>query len=527
MIRTLLSIRLRSTFASFMGKSKDGKPAKLSVGKIVLISVLMLYIGVTFIGLFTMMALSMGQFYIPSGDHGMYFGLFMLIGFSMVFIFSIFETKSELFECKDNELLLAMPIKPDNIVVSRIATVMVYNYIEMALVMLPAIVVYAIMGGSVFGIIGGILSFLLLPLLATAIASALGYAIAVIVKRIKYKTLITTMTSVIFLSLYFVFYFGMIENVGMEEEGLVTSYPHIPVIAFIGRAATLEPLCILALSALCIGAAVVAYKIISRSYFSVLTNMGSAARREYKRSRLERRSVLYALTVKELRRFFSSSVYMLNSSMGAIFGIVMAVLTAIKLEEVAPVLTELGFSQEALYPILTAGICICASFNMPSVASVSLEGKSFWIAKSMPVTARHILLSKLMAHLIVTSVPILVASAIMIVSTGAYGAELPFMIILPVATALLFGIIGLILNTAFPKLEYQNEAQPIKQSLPVFLIMIASAVWDVVLIGIAIISAIFNMALLGYVLCLILHIGLIAAFTAILLGPTSKKLEKI
>ena len=527
MIRTLLALRLRATFASFKGRSKDGKPAKLSAGKIVLVSILMLYLGVTFIGLFTLMAVSMGMFYIPAGDYAMYFGLFMLIGFSMVFIFSIFETKAELFDCKDNELLLSMPISPGNIMLSRIATVLVYNYIEMALVMLPAIVVYGFMGGSPVGIIGGALAFLLLPLLATSLASALGYAVAAIVKRIKHKTLITTVTSVFFLVVYFIFYFGIMENAGMEEEEMVTSYPHIPFIAFIGKAATLSPLHTAVLAILCIGAAAIAYKLISGKYISIITSHGTTARREYKRSRLERRGAIYALTVKELRRFFSSSVYMLNSSMGVIFSIILAVATVVKIGEITPMLSELGLSRDAIYPVLVSALCICASLNMPSAAAVSMEGKSFWIPKSMPITSRQILLSKLLSHIIVTVTPTVLASIILIVGTGAYGIDLPFMIVIPTLTSLLFGILGLVLNTAFPKLEYDNEAQPVKQSLPIFLIMIISMVWDVIMIGIAIASVLLGMSVIGYIVSILLHIAMCAAFMAILLGPSAKKLEKI
>ena len=136
-------------------------------------------------------------------------------------------------------------------------------------------------------------------------------------------------------------------------------------------------------------------------------------------------------------------------------------------------------------------------------------------------------MSKLLSHIIVTVTPTVLASIILIVGTGAYGIDLPFMIVIPTLTSLLFGILGLVLNTAFPKLEYDNEAQPVKQSLPIFLIMIISMVWDVIMIGIAIASVLLGMSVIGYIVSILLHIAMCAAFMAILLGPSARKLEKI
>ena len=527
MIKTLMSIRFRALFTSMQGKGKDGKPRKVSPWKVILIAFLLLYFGGVFAILFTGMAITMGQFYLPLGNDGMYYGMFMLIGFSMVFIFSIFETKSELFDCKDNELLLSMPIRPHSIVISRIATVLLYNYVETSLVMLPAIVVYALMGGSPGGIIGGVLVLLLLPLLATSLSSYLGYLMAVISKRIKYKTLVTTVISIVCIVAYMSLYSGLLENVGSAEDEAVTDLPFIPAIAFIGKAATLAPIHTVVFTVLCIGAAITAYKVISASYTSIITNRTTAARREYKSEQLVRRSPVYALTIKEIRRFFSSSVYILNSSLGSVFAVLLAVSAVVKFSEISSVLTELGLSANAIYPVLTASICVCSAFNMPSAASISLEGKSFWILKSMPITPKQILISKLLAHIIITEIPTLLASLIVIVGTGAYGIDMPFLILLPLLTNILFGVLGLIFNTAFPKFDYTNEAQPIKQSLPIFLMMLVSAVSDLLAIGVSIVSVLLNMIVLGYIVLSVLLAAMSVGFIAILLGPSAKKLAKL
>ena len=85
----------------------------------------------------------------------------------------------------------------------------------------------------------------------------------------------------------------------------------------------------------------------------------------------------------------------------------------------------------------------------------------------------------------------------------------------------------MILNTAFPKLNYENEAQPVKQSLPVFLIMMISVLWDVILAAIALGSVFMGMITVGYIAALLAHLVLCLGFGAILLGPSCRKLNKI
>ena len=101
---------------------------------------------------------------IAIGADWFYFFMFVGIDALLVFIFGVFQTKAEIFECRDNELLLSMPIKPISIVLSRVLSVIIWNYIESLIVFAPAVTVYAAFGGSLRGIIGGILLFFIILL---------------------------------------------------------------------------------------------------------------------------------------------------------------------------------------------------------------------------------------------------------------------------------------------------------------------------------------------------------------------------
>ena len=152
MIKKLVSVRLASLFTALIGGVGGGK--SVSVGKKILFALLWAYVGAVFLGMSVFMAIFMGRALVPVGYATIYLALFASATFLVIFIFGIFGTKTELFDCKDNELLLSMPIKPRVIFLSRLFTVLVYNYTVALVLMLPAAIAYAVLSSDILGLIG-------------------------------------------------------------------------------------------------------------------------------------------------------------------------------------------------------------------------------------------------------------------------------------------------------------------------------------------------------------------------------------
>ena len=199
MIKTLLGARLRSALSTLLSRGKKDGSTRIGKGRVAALALAYIYVIVVFGGLMAFNAVSMAPVLISLDLDWFYFATFTAIAFLGVFLLSIFETKSELFECKDNELLLSMPIRPRDIVLSRVFTVLVFNYLETFLLILPAVIVYAIFGGSLHGIIGSILVMLLLPLLSTSLSSGVGYVLAIVAKKLKNNSFLTVAASLLLL----------------------------------------------------------------------------------------------------------------------------------------------------------------------------------------------------------------------------------------------------------------------------------------------------------------------------------------
>ena len=535
MIKQLLSLRLRAVLSGTVGGKKKRSDKGVSKGKIILISLVYLYVLLIFGGMFCGLAILTAPLMIAAGLDWFYFAIFNVIAFALVFIFSIFETKSELFECKDNELLLSMPIRPRDIILSRILTVLVYNYLEAAIVLLPCIICYAIFGGGALGIIGSTLTFLLIPLLATALASAVGYLVALLSKKFKRNSFITLAVSLVFLFLYLWGYTAFTSMLESEEGApdFVAMGESFSGLSFIGEASMLHPVYTPLMALLSVGAAFVAYAVISGSYISIVTDNSVGKRKKYKEKKAKQLSAFSALSKNEYSRFFSSATYMLNGGLGIIFVVIAAVFALIKKNEINELFLLLseGFSGMdtvgAISAFGVAALGMISSLNLISASALSLEGKRFWITKTMPVSAKAILLSKMMPALTLPVLPNLFASVAVIIVARADILSALMVILIPFAMNLFAALIGIVFNGLFPKFSYQNEAEVIKQSLASFLSMLVLMLSGLVLIGIAIVfSFVLMMPRLGMLLTLLMLLILSLILFFVILGPISRKYEK-
>ena len=533
MLKNLIKIRLRAALCSMATRKKKGNATSAPTANIVVYVLLYTFISVLFLGIFAMMAFSLGFYLLPDLPD-VYYGIFTLLTFTVLFIFGAAQTKSEIFDCKDNELLMSMPIPMGTIVASRVLSVLILNYIEAVIVFMPSLAAYIFFGGSPLGIVGGILVFLLLPLLITAVSSGAGYVIALISKKIKNKTFVTTLLYALLLGAYLFVYFYFIDNMDAFfedlENGTGGAMSALGPVGIIGSVAMLSPLPVTVFIVLCFGLAALAYYLISKNYLSIVSAKGAGRRVKYVAKKAEGRSVLSALTIKELRVFFSSATYIINGAIGLLFTVALAVIALInraELIEISTVLSEeLGFDAERIIaPVVICGVMFFLSTVMISASALSLEGKNLWLLKSLPVTSRQVLFSKTLPHIILSLPVAFVSSVLLFIATGASAVYLPFFILIPASYSILSAFLGTVFNVAFPKFEFQNEAQVVKQSMATFLAMMSTMIYALVLFGAIITLSLIASGIVACIFVLFLNVGLSVLFGLLIAGPLAKRYE--
>ena len=531
MIATLLKNRFKSLIYGMFLRGRGKTLSKPAVSKIVLFSAIYIYLAFAFFFLSTVTALSLGSALIPIGASWLYFAVLTLMTASLVFVLSIFETKSEIFEGRDNELLLSMPIKPRDIVAARMITVLIYNFIEAAIISLPAAVVYCIIGGfEIRGLIGGLLMGAVAALIASVLSSGVGYLLSLLMKRIKNKTLFTVIFSLLFVFLYMFGYSKIISGFQSFIESLVNNTEAIKsdyaILYYIGKAALLEPLCIIPAVIISVALLALAYLAISKSYISIVTVSQSTKSARYVVKNTSQSSILFALFKKELTKLKSSAVYMLNSCIGLVFELVLAIAALFKRDMIIGVALSLGLEASSLAPMLICALILIGSVNMMSASALSLEGDGLWILKTLPIQPKTVLWAKTLPHIAVSAPITLLSSVLVFIASGVELYYLPFFVLTPMLSVAFTAFLGLIFNIAFPKFVYENEAQVVKQSLAVTLTLGVEMLVSVGALFLSLWLSAFNPLLSSGVIFLALLIATAALYT-VLFSVSLKRYEKI
>lgn len=478
MFRALLKTRMQALLSFlFRGIINKKKRSNLLV---ILFGFLMLY---AFASFFMLFAFMFNSLILPlyTADLGwFYFSIAGTISFALCFIGSIFTTQTQLFEARDNELLLSMPIPPGYILASRMTMLLVMNIFLELLVALPAGVIYCMnVTVTAADVIFYIILFTLLPFLVLTLSCLIGWVIALISSRMRNKSLITIVFSLAFLFGYFYFYSQannylnqIIQNgTAIAEAVKRAAFPVYHFGYAIAEHSLVSLLWFLLITAIPFAAV---YAILSKSFISIATAKKGAARIKYTEKALKVSGIKKALVKKELKHFVSSPMYMLNGSLGVIFAVILPFALLFKKEQIYGMLTMIPELESMLGPAAILAICMLASTNIISAPSISLEGKNLWIAQSFPIDGGDVLLSKVYAHMTVCIPAVLFASVMLSFILEVTPFMICLIIIVPAVMTAFQALLGVVINLRFPKFDWISETVAVKQSLSSVLTMFSS-----------------------------------------------------
>ena len=97
-------------------------------------------------------------------------------------------------------------------------------------------------------------------------------------------------------------------------------------------------------------------------------------------------------------------------------------------------------------------------------SSISLEGKTINITKSLPISEKMILKSKILMALIIELPFILISDLLFIIKFTPSITYIIILLLLSIITIVLSAIIGLLVNLKYPKLNASSDTEVVKQS---------------------------------------------------------------
>lgn len=156
---------------------------------------------------FYMMMSSICEPLLSAGMGWLYYALGGLMATAFGVIGSVFATQSQLYDAKDNELLLSMPIPSRTILLARMLGLYIQTLLFESFILLPtAAAHWKLFTPSVSQAVLFLLTLLILPLLSLALTCVLGWLIALISSKMRNKSLISIILSLGFLGGYFYLY---------------------------------------------------------------------------------------------------------------------------------------------------------------------------------------------------------------------------------------------------------------------------------------------------------------------------------
>lgn len=417
--------------------------------------------------------------------------LMSLVSVILGFFFSLFAAQGVVFGAKDNDLMLALPISPFALMLSRTLALYLEILVSTVFVLLPAGAIYLWYGGP-----GGwtvlpllLISSLFLNLLPTLLTLIVGFVLAWISGHFPRKALASTLFQLLLLALLLIGSFWLsssMGNVGTAVPAILSFFQGWgrPFLLLAGGVSSGDLLQLLALWALCLIPFLAVVWLLAWRYKSIITRSSThRARSDYKLGKLSASSQRGALLRKEAHRWFGTPIYVFNTGIGLLLLPGAGVAALIYRETISQFLDMA--SGLSLAPLLLVGIGFCLSTVAITGSSISLEGKPLWLLQCAPVPVSTILGMKVAFQLLVILPCLMAGWAMLSLAFALSPIEWVLLLVDSLLFALMCAPFGLWINLHFPKLDAVNDAIVVKQSasamlstfLPMVLVLAFFLLW--------------------------------------------------
>lgn len=475
-MKALLKIKLLGIYKKTLQSNK----AKQSKIKTVAMILLLGYAATVSVGMFYLLFQTIIEPFYTMHLDWLYFAFMAIMIIMLCFFGSVFLTEHELYEAKDNDLLLSLPLSYRRILMSRLCSILILDYVFELLIAVPAGIVYFRFYGFDFSaFISFLMVVLTLPFMVMTITMIMAWIVAIIMKKVKYKNIIVILLWLLFFILYF---FGisriqdyiiyLIKNgssiASAIEQGLFPIY-HLAMAVSENRILSM----VYYLLSTFIPFAIILY-LLSVNFAQLTGSKGKEVKRIYKEKPLKVKSIYFSLYIKELKQFLSNPMVILNGVVGVLMLIIACLAVCVYRDDLLTMIVQLPFSKNDYVAVASLVSIALGSLNTLSASLISLEGQQLWIIKSLPLETKNILLSKLLLQLSVC-VPSHIIFGIVITLILKFSLlDMLLIMCVPSCLTIFVALIGLLFNLWKPRFDWVNATVCVKQSMPVFLTMLVS-----------------------------------------------------
>lgn len=402
------------------------------------------------------------------------------------FFFTIFKTNGYLFNFKEYDMLMSLPFKSSTVAACKFLYMYIKSlawYLSISVAMLIGYGVYARPAVYVYPV--WIVLTFFLPLIPMLIASFLGFIIARISAGFRKTNIVQTLLTVIFVlacfSLRFVIEGIFRDNKVKQTLGSISSATgsaakyYLPASWFSDSITKLSALDMLFLIGVSVALFAVVFLIVGKSYTKINSALKShAASRKYRMQSQKTRSAVSAVAFKEFKRMTGSTNYMVNVALGELLALIVGALTLIfGMEKILSfILHGAPISAKMIQPAIPFIVYFFIGMMASTACSPSLEGKNFWIIKSLPLEMKMVYQGKMLFNMFLTVPFMCVSTLMMCISAKTDALDTVLYLLLGLCLCAFSTARGCVCGIKHLKLEWENEIEVIKQSAAVTIYML-------------------------------------------------------
>jgi len=477
---------LKNTFNLLDGRTKRSKLNKF----------MGLFLVVAFMPtLYSLYMLSKEGMYmlLPLQQEGLVLSLLFIALSSVTFFMSIFLVPAVYYFSKDSETLLALPLKPEEIVLSKFCLSVVYEYLTTFLLAIPVLVAYIqVTNPDVFFYMKVLIILLLSPVVPLAFGAVIIMVIMAFVPFFKNRDLFNYASG--FLALAFAIGINVVVGgtATLSQEKLLAMltegnnsllaifkfmFPNLPfAIQSLVDGSWLSFILFLVITALVVFVFVTISKIV---YFIGIigVNETAAGRKQLNFKAYQKetstKGAMMSYFLKEMRLMIRTPIYLLNNIATAfILPIIFLVSIGSSVngeEEFSAFIKSIDWTNPDLLLIVSfAGLALglmMSTLNLITPTALSREGSNIFFMKYIPMSYVKQIQAKILSGLVVSFFGILFSLIAAVVILRMHPIVIILILVMSIQGMIFMNYLGMIVDLIRPKLVWEQEAAAVKQNL--------------------------------------------------------------
>ncbi len=454
--------------------------------------------------------------------------VFILISL-LIAIFAIPKFINTLFMSTDITSYLTLPCKPSQITTAKLIVIAISQYGLFGGFSLPFLIGYGISGGQSLSFwLGSITLIIAVPAIVLSVMGILVMLLMRFVPFARNKDVIAILGVIIVLLVTVAYLLVSLNSSSISVQNvfdvlgtllntLAASAIIVPVIPLGGMVIDNSALYLIPVILIIAVAFVALYMIVANAFYlktALRIGVGSGSNKRLSKSDIEniskQKSLVWAYTVKELKTIFRTPAFILNGVINSFlypaFISAAVIVPLISMSE----LSEIGMAKiDILVAMIEIGTLLLAmvfgvSINNSALISISREGQSFFIMKTIPVPYKTQLKAKRNASLIICETSAMLYSLVIGIIFSVFLNASYLYIPLIIVIAFLFTIVIVDLQMIFavnkPNLAWESDAQLNKaDSGAVLYVMIIALLLAVVAVAVFVLQFILKIIISPYI----------------------------